>query len=95
MELHAVNRVFPVPHAHDRAVFGSRRGLELGRQRLTDDQRVIASGDERLRDAAEHAAAIVLHRRCLAVHQLRRADHVPTEGDADALMTEADAQHGG
>jgi len=61
MELHAVNRVFPVPHAHDRAVFGSRRGLEPGRQRLTDDQRVIAPGDERLRDAAEHAAAVVLH----------------------------------
>ena len=33
MELHAVNRIGPVPHAHDRAVIGVRRQLEVGRQR--------------------------------------------------------------
>ena len=93
MELHAVHRERPVPHAHDRAVVGPRRRFERVRQRLGDDQRVIASGGERLRDAAEHAAAVVLHRRHLAVHQLRRADDLAAERDADALVAEADAEH--
>ena len=82
-----------MPQAHDRAVLGARRDLELVGQRLGDDQRVIAAGDERLRHAAEDAAAVVLDRRRLAVHRRRRAHDLAAERDADGLMPEADAEH--
>ena len=74
-------------------VVGSRSSLEDVRQRIADDQRVVAAGHERLRHAAEHAAAVVLNRRCLAVHQLRGAHDLPSKCDADALMSQAYAEH--
>src|SRR4029079_782930 len=45
MELYAVHRVALMPHAHDEAIVGRRRDLELLRQaRPIDDQRVVARG---------------------------------------------------
>ena len=83
-----------MPHAHDRAVLGVRRQSRAsGGSGSRDDERVIAPGGERLRDAAEDARAVVLDGRRLAVHQLGRADDVAAEGDADALVPEADAEH--
>ena len=43
--------------------------LEAAGRRVGDHQRVIAPGDERLRDAGEDAAAVVPYRGHLAVHQ--------------------------
>ena len=57
MKLHAVHRERAVAQAHDRAVLGAARHLERLGQRFGDDERVIAAGDERLRDAPEDARA--------------------------------------
>ena len=64
MELDAVHGPRPMPQAHDEAVLiGARADLErLGQAGIGDDERVIAAGDERLRDAGENAAAVVLNR---------------------------------
>ena len=74
MKLHAVDRPASrcrrpmiVPSSRVRAVTSSSAGSPS----LGDDQRVIARGDERPGDAGEHAAAVVLDRRRLAVHRRR------------------------
>ena len=70
-----------------------RADLELVRQPLLrDDERVIARGDERLGQPLEHAAAVVLDRRRLAVHRRGGADDRAAEHRADRLMPEADAE---
>ena len=76
-----------------RVLLRPRRHLELGRQPLLgDDQRVIARRDERPGDAGEHAAAVVLDRRRLAVHRHARAHDRAAEHRADRLVPEADAE---
>src|SRR5262245_30863078 len=62
VKLHPMYRPPPVAQTHDDSVFfRSRRDLELRwKPLLRHHQRVIARGDERLRDPVEHAAAVVL-----------------------------------
>src|SRR5262245_54276298 len=93
MKLDAVHRKGSVPDTHDRAVFGLRGRLQRFRQRLGDYQRVIPAGGERLLQAAEDSTTVMLNGRRLAVHQLRGANDLSAEGDADALMTEAHTEH--
>ena len=83
-----------MPHAHHHAVLGLRGQLEVRRQRLRDHERVVAPGRERLRDAAKDAGAVVVDVRRLAVHELAGAHDLAAEGDADALVPQADAEHG-
>ena len=67
-------------------------GVELRGYGIGDDERVVTAGDERRRDAAEKALAVMLDRRHLAVHRHRRTHDRPAERQADALMSEAHAQ---
>ena len=65
-----------------------------GTRGAVDDQRVVAGGLERVGQAGEHALAVVADQRGLAVHDLRGPHHLPAEDLADALVAEADAEHG-
>jgi hypothetical protein len=65
---------------------GSRAALAL------DRQRVVAHHGERIGQAGEHALALVMHGRGLAVHQLLGMHDLAAEGRADALVAEADAE---
>src|SRR5882672_5714580 len=95
MKLDAVYRERAVPDAHDRAVVGPGCHLQRLRQRFGDHQRVITAGDERLLKAPEDAFPIMVNGRCLAMHQLRRANNLAAERDANTLMSEADTKDGG
>ncbi len=64
------------------------RGLRLDRQRM------VAGRLEAGIEAAEQALAGVVDARSLAMHQLRRPDHVAAHGLADGLVAEADAENG-
>jgi hypothetical protein len=80
-------------HAHDLAVVGSRRDLELvGQARRLDRERVVARGHERGRQACEYAATVVRDRRELAVHHVLRAHDPAAERLADRLVAEAHAE---
>ena len=71
MELHALDREGAVTQAHDHAVVGPRRDGQLGgHRRPLDDEAVVAGGLERGGQAGEHARAVVVHQRGLAVHDL-------------------------
>ena len=72
MELHALDRQLAVAQAHDRAVGGLGGDLEhVGQPSAIDHEGVVAGGLERVGQAGEHAGAVVVHERRLAVHQLR------------------------
>src|SRR5688500_11862361 len=93
MELHAVNRVGAMPHAHDDPVVRMGGLDEIGRHALgRDRQRVIARGPERPVDAVEHAVALMQDVRDLAVHEFRRADDAAAISLADRLVAKADAE---
>ncbi len=67
--------------------------FQLGREaRLVDDQRVVAGRLEGRGHVLEHALALVLDPRQLAVHRLGRPHDLATEHLADRLMAEADAE---
>ena len=94
MELHAIDRIVAMLEAHDDSILGLGGDLQMIRQRFSvDDQRVITGRDERIRQSLEDPLAIVLDERCLAMHQLRSADHISAEGIANRLMSETHAQH--
>src|ERR1035437_268478 len=96
MKLHAVHGPAAVAQAHDHAVLARPRAdLEVGRQPLfVHDERVIPRRRERLGQAREDTAAVVLDRRGLPV-QRRHGAHDPTaEHGADGLMAEAHAENG-
>src|SRR5262252_9368430 len=71
MELHAVHRQMTMTQPHDCAVFFRPRShLEVRRKPIVrDDERVVTGCLERSGDAGEHAAAVVLNRRGLAMHR--------------------------
>src|SRR5579875_4199031 len=93
MELHAFDRVAAVTHAHEHPAFAPGRDLKLGRHALgTDGERVVAYRLDRVRQAGEHAAAVVRDAGDLAVLDLSRPFNDRAERLADALVTEADAE---
>src|SRR3546814_19776434 len=57
-----------------------------------DDQRVIARRGEGRGKAREYAGCVMADLAGLAVHKLRRADHLAAERLSDGLMTKANAQ---
>ncbi len=93
VELHPVHRRAAMRHAHDDAVIRLRGDLQrVGQGVAVDDQRVVTRGLERPVDAAEHAAALVVDLRELAVHRQRRLGHGRAEHLSDRLVAEADAE---
>ena len=90
MELHTLDVAIAVPQAHDQAVVGLCGDVERIRQGgAIDNQRVIASGLDRVRETAKHADVAMTDHRSLAVHDLRRSHHITTEGLPHALHAEA------
>jgi hypothetical protein len=92
MKLDAPQRPLVVSDAHHHAVVGPGHDLELVGH-LGGRQRVVADGQERRRQPGEHAGTGVVHGGDASVHRRRRVTDGPAEQMADALMTEADAQH--
>src|SRR5512138_1423172 len=95
MELDTLDGKAPVAEAHDLAVLGAGRDLEIGGEALVQHhERMIARGLETLGQRLEDATVVVLDGRRLAVHLLLRPRHRSPEGLADGLMAEADTQNG-
>jgi len=81
-----------VPQAHRDSAWPAGGDEYVRRQRvLVDDQRVVASGGELLRQAGQHAAAVVGDGGGLAVGRLRRGNDAGAVGGGDHLVPEADA----
>jgi hypothetical protein len=94
MELHAVGRVLTMFERHDLAFGCLRDDLKLGWDGFVNDERVIAHGFERRRDVFEDTLSVVSDGGGLAVHEARSAVHFAAVDSAEALMSEADAEHG-
>ena len=78
---------------HDLAVLRPRADLErLGDAR--GGERVVAAGLERAREPGEEAAAVVVDRARLPVHETLGGTDVASERLDDHLVTEADAERG-
>ena len=93
MELDSLDRHLAVTKAHDDAV-GLRGHFEVFRKRsLFDDQRVVARGHKILRQILENRFAVVMDAAGLAVHDFRRADHLPSKRLSDRLMAQAHSQN--
>ena len=88
----ADDRVLAVLQAHHLAVAGEGGYGQRLRQRLLDDERVVARGRERAGHAVEQSLPVVIDARRLAVHQPRRARHHPAVDLAHALVAQADAE---
>ena len=93
VELHTPDRPALVPHAHQDPVFGPRQRLELVGQ-FRNVERVIANGGEGRRNSGEDLGAGVVDAAGPAVHHRRNVVHLAAEQVAEALVTEAHAQHG-
>src|SRR5688572_14768043 len=90
VELDALHRQGAMAHAHDFAVLGPGRHLELGRAtRPLDRERMVARGVVRRGQPGEDALAAMVYARDLAVHERVRVHHLATEGLADRLVSEA------
>src|SRR5438309_811205 len=93
VELHALDWQRAVAHAHDLAVLGPRRDLEIARAALAlDRERMVPGRVVRRGQAAEHSGAGVVDARDLAVHEGLRMDDAPAERLADGLVAEAHAE---
>src|SRR6185503_10238183 len=93
VELHAFDRERLVAHAHDLSVIGPRADLEAsGQARPLDRKRMIAGCLETVGQSFEYAAAVVVDRGDLAVHQLGGVNDVPAESLAYALVAQAHPQ---
>src|SRR5580658_9799526 len=94
VELYTFHPQLSVTQAHNRAVIGFGRDFQGARQRFAlDDQRMIARGDERLRQVVKYGLAIVLDFAGLAMHQLSRANHTAAKRRADGLMAKANTEN--
>ena len=94
MELHAIGWVLAMFERHDLAFGSLRDNFEFGGDGFVDHERVIAHGFERRRNIFEDTLSVVSDRRSLAVHEARSAVHFAAVDCAEALMSEADAEHG-
>src|SRR5450755_1983464 len=48
---------------------------------------------KRVLQAGKYSGVVMLHGRCLAVHQTRRGSNFPSERRSDALVAKADSQY--
>ena len=70
VELHPVQRVLPVPEAHDLPHRGLGRHLQAIRQSVpVDDEGMVAGGLKGGRDALKDVPAVVVNEGCFAVHE--------------------------
>src|SRR5919204_286176 len=69
MELNPLRRQLAVSHPHHHVAEGGGEPKLVG-QRRVGDQRVIAAGPKRALEVAEHAVAVVLDLRVLAVDSM-------------------------
>src|SRR4051812_13721851 len=90
VELNPLDRQLSMARAHHHvAELGGQ--LQLLRQLGVGDQRVVAAGDHRARQADIDGLAVVLDFALLAVDRLP-LDHAPAEGLDHRLVAEADAE---
>jgi hypothetical protein len=89
MELHALDRPRAVAQRHEFTGGGVGARCELGGERLAHDQRVVATGREGRRQSGEQAAAVVVHRVCMAVDRSVRAPDRAAASECDELVPEA------
>ena len=94
MELHTIGRILFMFERHDLAFGCLRSDLKLGWDGFVNDERVITHGFERRRDVFEDTLSVVSDGRRLAVHEARSAVHFAAVDGTEALMPEADSQHG-
>src|SRR6266567_6195738 len=97
MELHSLDLMEPVAQTHDgaSAVFfgGPGADFQLCRQILfLNDQRMVARGCHRHRETLKDGSVVVNDRTGLAVHEMRRSNHVAAEGFADGLVSQANTE---
>jgi hypothetical protein len=94
VELHAFYAQFAVAQTHDYPVAGFGGNFECARQRFSiDDKRMIACGNERLRQTAEYCFAVMLNFAGLSVHYFFGTDHAASKRSADGLVAEANAEN--
>lgn len=92
MELDTLDPRGGVPQAH-RELAVPRGDDQFGRQRLLgDNQRVVARRAKSLRQAGQHAEAVVADLADLPVHRARGPDHARAERRGDRLVAKADAE---
>lgn len=94
VKLDAVDGQGLVAQAHHLPFRGEGGDLQHVGQGLLHDQAVIAGGVEGAGQPFEETAPLVMHRADLAVHQPGRPIHHAAEDVADALLAQADSQHG-
>jgi hypothetical protein len=92
MELDAEQRASAMLERHDHPVGRPRCDAQLPRHGA-DDERVIAHGEEALRDAREQYARVVANRAEAPVHDLARVLDRTARGVRKLLVAEADAEH--
>jgi hypothetical protein len=95
VELNALDGEFAVAEAHDDAVLGFGGDVQHARERFAlDDEGVVAGGGEGVGEVAEDTLAVMIDRAGFAVEEFGGADDLRTEGRADGLMAQADAENG-
>src|SRR5579862_4523155 len=83
-----------MPKAHDRAIVRLGGDLEFARQRFPlDDQRVIASSLEFLRQAAKNRFAVVFDAARFSVHLFVRSNHAAAKRRTNCLMAQANGKN--
>ena len=97
VELDAFDGELAMAETHDRAApigaGGAGRNLEFIRQRIFfDDERMIPGTGHGAGDSGKDGFTVMFDLAGLAVHELRCADDVASEGCADSLMAEADSE---
>ncbi len=94
MKLHAVNRQLLVFEPHDLAFIGFGGDLQaIGQCFPTHDEGMIPGGGKRAREIAKNPAGPVPDLTGLSVHQAIRPHHFPAVNLAQALVSQAYAQH--
>ena len=93
MKLHTLNIKLAMTHSHDHPVNCASGDVKaLCGRTFVEHERVIAGCLDRVRETTKHADVAMTDHRGLAVHDLRRSDHLATEGLAHALHAEAHAE---
>src|SRR5579863_2012839 len=100
MELHSFDGMPPVPKPHDRtrAVFFGRPRADLEfpwQVFLFDNQRVVASSRHGHRKSLKDSPVVMKDGAGLAVHEVRRPNHMTAKCFADRLMSQADTEQRG
>ena len=93
VKLHTPVRPLAVAHGHHGAGGRARGHLERRRERLVHRQRVVAHGEEPLRDPPEQLGVLVVDAAAAAVHRPRRGADLATVREHQALVPEAHPEH--